>query len=193
MKRITVFCGSSPGEEPVYMEQAYRVGQTLGKQNIELVYGGARVGLMGAVADGVLSEGGRVIGVLPKFLGSKEIAHSGLTELMMVNTMHERKLKMNELCDGFITLPGGFGTMEELFEVLTWGQLGLHRKPMGILNVNNFYTHLLQLGEHMVSHGFLKKINQDMILVSESIDELLQKMRVYQAPPAPQWITDETT
>lgn len=193
MKRITVFCGSSPGEEPVYMEQAYHVGQTLGKQNIELVYGGARVGLMGAVADGVLSEGGRVIGVLPKFLGSKEIAHSGLTELMMVNTMHERKLKMNELCDGFITLPGGFGTMEELFEVLTWGQLGLHHKPMGILNVKDFYTHLLKLSQHMVDHGFLRKINQDMILVSDSIDDLLHQMQVYQAPPAPQWITDETT
>lgn len=193
MKRITVFCGSSPGEEPVYMEQAYRVGQTLGKQNIELVYGGARVGLMGAVADGVLSEGGRVIGVLPKFLGSKEIAHSGLTELMMVNTMHERKLKMNELCDGFITLPGGFGTMEELFEVLTWGQLGLHHKPMGILNVKDFYTHLLKLSQHMVDHGFLRKINQDMILVSDRIDDLLHQMQVYQAPPAPQWITDETT
>ena len=193
MKQITVFCGSSPGVEPVYMEQAFAVGQAIARQGMCLVYGGARIGLMGAVADGALSEGGTVTGVLPYFLGSKEIAHAQLTELIMVKTMHERKLKMNELCDAFITLPGGFGTMEELFEVLTWGQLGLHHKPMGILNVKNYYTHLLSLGKHMVEHGFLREMHQDMILVSDNIGDLLDKMSLYQAPPAPQWITDETT
>src|SRR4030095_3484794 len=139
MKRITVFCGSSLGNGTNFRTQATLLGQVLAKRNIELVYGGANVGLMGAVADGVLSEGGKVIGVLPNFLKSKEIAHEQLTELILVDSMHERKTKMNELCDGVIALPGGFGTLEEFFEMLTWAQLGLHKKPIAILNIDGFY------------------------------------------------------
>jgi uncharacterized protein (TIGR00730 family) len=145
MKRITVFCGSSSGTEEIYTTQATLLGETLAIRNIELVYGGAKVGLMGAVADGVLNQGGKVIGVLPNFLGAKEIAHPKLTELILVATMHERKTKMNDLCDGVIVLPGGFGTLDELFEMLTWAQLGLHKKPIAILNVDGYYDALIFL------------------------------------------------
>jgi uncharacterized protein (TIGR00730 family) len=192
MKRITVFCGSSPGSGDHFKLQAALLGQTLAKQNIELVYGGAAVGLMGAVADGVLSEGGKAIGVLPYFLRTKEIAHEGLTELIIVNSMHERKTKMNELCDGVIALPGGFGTLEELFEMLTWAQLGLHKKPIAILNTTGFYDSLLDAIQTMVDNGFLKEINQNMLLVSDNIDDLLNKMRNYIAPNVGKWINKET-
>nr|WP_294932647.1 TIGR00730 family Rossman fold protein [uncultured Flavobacterium sp.] len=191
MKRITVFCGSSFGTEEIYKEQAALLGETLAKQNIELVYGGANVGLMGAVADAVLSKGGKVIGVLPNFLRSKEIAHQGLTELILVESMHERKTKMNDLCDGVIALPGGFGTLEELFEMITWAQLGLHKKPIAILNINGFYDSLVQLTEVMVEKGFLKEINQQMLLVSNNIDDLLYKMNNYTAPTVGKWIDKE--
>ena len=192
MKRITVFCGSSPGTEMVYKTQARSVGQTLALNNIELVYGGAKIGLMGAVADGVLSNGGKVTGVLPVFLKSKEIAHEQLTELILVDTMHERKTKMNDLCDGIIALPGGYGTLEELFEILTWAQLGLHKKPIGILNVNGFYDALVNLVQTMVDKGFLKQINQQMLLVSDNIEDLLNKMNGYVAPAVGKWISEET-
>lgn len=192
MKRITVFCGSSDGHKDIYKSQAMKLGQTLAKQSIGLVYGGAKVGLMGAVADGCLQQGGKVIGVLPTFLGSKEIAHDGLTELIMVESMHERKTKMNELCDGVIALPGGFGTMEELFEMLTWAQLGLHGKPIGLLNVDGFYNHLVAMIQTMVDNGLLKEINQSMLLVSDSIDKLLDQMKDYKAPTVGKWITKET-
>ena len=188
MKRITVFCGSSFGTEEIYKEQAALLGETLAEKNIELVYGGANVGLMGAVADGVLSKGGKVIGVLPDFLRSKEIAHQGLTELILVESMHERKTKMNDLCDGVIALPGGFGTLEELFEMITWAQLGLHKKPIAILNINGFYDSLIQLTEVMVEKGLLKEVNQQMLLVSDNIDDLLYKMNNYTAPTVGKWI-----
>jgi hypothetical protein len=192
MKRITVFCGSSQGNDEIYKLQATLLGQTLAKQNIELVYGGANVGLMGAVADGVLSEGGKVIGVLPDFLRSKEIAHKGLTELIFVESMHERKNKMNDLCDGVIALPGGFGTLEEFFEMLTWAQLGLHKKPIAILNIEGFYDDLLNLVQKMVDKGFLKEVNQKMLLVSNNIDDLINEMRNYVAPTVGKWINKET-
>lgn len=192
MKRITVFCGSSSGTEMVYKTQAWSVGQTLALNNIELVYGGAKIGLMGAVADGVLTNGGKVTGVLPVFLKSKEIAHEQLTELILVDTMHERKTKMNDLCDGIIALPGGYGTLEELFEILTWAQLGLHKKPIGILNVNGFYDALVNLIQTMVDKGFLKQINQQMLLVSDNIEDLLNKMNSYVAPDVGKWISEET-
>src|SRR6478609_6089839 len=179
MKRITVFCGSSLGNGPHFQVQAKLLGQTLAKQNIELVYGGAKIGLMGAVADGALSAGGKVIGVLPNFLRSKEIAHEGLTELILVDSMHERKTKMHELCDGVIALPGGFGTLEEFFEMLTWAQLGLHKKPIAILNIDGFYDSLRSLVQTMVDKGFLKEANQQMLLMSDNIEELLDKMRNY--------------
>jgi uncharacterized protein (TIGR00730 family) len=192
IKRITVFCGSSFGNEPVYETKARLLGNALAKNNIELVYGGANVGLMGAVADGVLSQGGKVIGVLPYFLQSKEIAHEGLTELILVESMHERKTKMNELCDGVIALPGGFGTLEEFFEMLTWAQLGLHRKPIAILNINGFYDALKTMIQVMVDKGFLKPVNQEMLLVSDDIEELLTKMSEYTAPEAGKWISKKT-
>lgn len=188
MKRITVFCASSFGTEKIYEEQAIALGKTLAEQNIELVYGGANVGLMGAVADGALNAGGKVIGVLPNFLRSKEIAHLGLTELILVESMHERKTKMNELCDGVIALPGGFGTLEELFEMLTWAQLGLHKKPIAILNVNGFYDALIALLQTMTEKGLLKEVNQKMLLVSETIDDLLYQMKNYVAPTVGKWI-----
>ncbi|MFH7005019.1 LOG family protein [Flavobacterium bizetiae] len=188
MKRITVFCGSSFGTEEIYKEQATLLGQTLAKQNIELVYGGANVGLMGAVADGILNAGGKAIGVLPNFLRSKEIAHLGLTELILVESMHERKTKMNDLCDGVIALPGGFGTLEELFEMLTWAQLGLHKKPIAILNINGFYDSLIELTKVMVEKGLLKDVNQQMLLVSDNIDDLLHQMQNYDPPAVGKWI-----
>ncbi|RTY92724.1 TIGR00730 family Rossman fold protein [Flavobacterium sp. RSP46] len=188
MKKITVFCGSSFGNEKNYEVQAIVLGQVMAKKNIDLVYGGAKVGLMGAVADGVLSENGKVFGVLPRFLMSKEVAHDNLTELIIVESMHERKTRMNELSDGVIALPGGFGTLEEFFEMLTWGQLGLHKKPIGILNVDGFYDLLLQFIQKMVDNGFLKEINQKMILVSDNAEELLNKMENYTAPEVRKWI-----
>lgn len=193
MKSITVFCGSSFGSEDIYKEQAVLLGQTLAKNNIQLVYGGANVGLMGAVADGALAGGGKVVGVLPYFLQSKEIAHKQLSELILVETMHERKTKMNELCDGVIVLPGGYGTLEEFFEMITWAQLGLHQKPIGILNIDGFYDDLISLVENMVDKGFLKQINRDMLLINDTIDELLEIMRNYKAPTVGKWISNDKT
>lgn len=193
MKRITVFCGSSFGTDNVYKSQATLLGQTLAKRNIELVYGGANVGLMGAVADGVLDDGGKVIGVLPNFLKSKEIAHEQLTELILVDSMHERKSKMNELSDGVIALPGGFGTLEEFFEMLTWGQLGLHKKPIAVLNIDGFFDSLIDLVQTMVDKGFLKQVNQQMLLVSDNIEDLLDQMNNYAAPTAGKWINNKIT
>jgi hypothetical protein len=193
MKRIVVFCGSSGGHDPVFAAQAFRLGRYLAENGIELVYGGAKVGLMGAVADGTLQGGGRVIGVLPRFLRTREVAHDHLTELVLVNTMHERKLKMHELSDGVIALPGGYGTLEELFEMLTWGQLGLHAKPVGLLNTDGFYDHLLALADTMTRRGFLKEENRRMLLTSNSMEDLLAQMRQYRPPSAPKWITKEQT
>src|SRR3954468_4059620 len=192
MKRITVFCGSSSGTDPVYASQAFRLGEILARHKIELVYGGAKVGLMGAVADGVLKRNGKVIGVLPNFLKHKEIAHEGLSELILVESMHERKTKMNELCDGVIALPGGFGTLEEFFEMLTWAQLGLHKKPLAILNIDGFYDSLITLVQTMVDKGFLKEANQQMLLMSNNIEDLLIKMRNYVAPTVGKWVNKET-
>ncbi len=188
MKRIAVFCGSSAGNDAVYSTQAYLLGQALAKRNIELVYGGAVVGLMGAVANGVLSNGGKVTGVIPAFLKEKEIAHNHLTELIQVGNMHERKMKMNELCDGVIALPGGFGTLDEFFEMLTWAQLGLHQKPVAILNTGGYYDSLFDLIQTMVDKGFVKTAYQQMIIVSDNIDELLEKMQNYVAPAVGKWI-----
>lgn len=191
MNSITVFCGSSFGSDDVYKEQAALLGRTLAKQNIQLIYGGANVGLMGAVADGALDEGGKVVGVIPHFLQSKEIAHNQLTELILVETMHERKTRMNDLCDGVIVLPSGYGTLEEFFEMITWAQLGLHQKPIGILNIDGFYNDLIKLVQTMVDKGFLKQINREMLLISNTIDELLEMMRNYQAPTVGKWISKE--
>ena len=193
MNSITVFCGSSSGYNEIFKTQAALLGHTLAKRNIRLIYGGAKVGLMGAVADGALQAGGKVIGVLPGFLQTKEIAHDHLTELILVQNMHERKLKMNELCDGVIALPGGYGTLEEFFEMLTWAQLGLHKKPIGLLNINGFYDSLDTLTKTMVDNGFLKQLNRDMLLISDNIEILLDSMLKYVAPSTGKWIQNETT
>ena len=189
IRRIAVFCGSSRGTERIFEEQAYELGKTLAVQNIELVYGGANVGLMGTVANGVMENGGKAIGVLPAFLKKVEIANLNLTELVMVDTMHQRKAKMNELSDGVIALPGGFGTLEEFFEMLTWAQLGLHRKPVALLNVDGFYDALLALVDTMVDRGFLRKENREMLLVSDNMRRpVLDKMRKYEAPSVGKWL-----
>ncbi|MEO5975808.1 MAG: TIGR00730 family Rossman fold protein [Chryseolinea sp.] len=190
MKRITVFCGSSLGSDVIFQKEAFRLGEYLAEYNIGLVYGGAQVGLMGSVANGVLSKGGEAIGVLPKFLGTKEVAHGNLSELILVDSMHERKTKMNELSDGVIALPGGFGTLEEFFEMLTWAQLGLHKKPIAILNMEGFYDPLLEFIQRMVDKGFLKVVNQKMLIVGDDIPKLIELMKAYVAPEGPKWITE---
>src|SRR3712207_3382260 len=154
MKRICVFCGSNPGANSVYLETAQKVGEFLAQNNIELVYGGGRVGLMGTVADAVLAEGGKVIGIIPDALATREVAHAGLTELHVVSSMHERKAMMADLAEGFIALPGGFGTFEEFCEIITWAQLGIHEKPCGLLNVAGYYNSLESLFDHATSEQF---------------------------------------
>ncbi len=191
MKSVTVFCGSSSGYDVMYQKAAEELGKKLAEERIKLVYGGAKVGLMGAVADAVLGAGGEVIGVLPEFLRSKEIAHEGLTDLILVQSMHERKTKMHQLSDGVIALPGGFGTLEELFEMLTWAQLGLHKNPIGLLNVDGYYDSLIDLVQSMVDKGFLKIVNQKMLLSSNNAIELLQTMRSYVAPTIGKWISED--
>jgi len=192
MKRITVFCGSSLGTDTIYENQAIMLGEVLTKHNIGLVYGGANVGLMGAIANSVLKNNGEVIGVIPHFLQQKEIAYNNLSQFYLVDTMHERKNKMNDLSNGVIAMPGGFGTLEEFFEMLTWAQLGLHQKPIGILNISGFYDELLNFIDTMVNKGFLKNVNRDMILVSDQPDVLIEKMKAYKAPNVSKWITKET-
>ncbi len=187
IKRISVFCGSSRGNDDIFEKQAFRLGETLASRNTGLVYGGTNIGLMNAVANGALSKGGKVTGVLPRFISDKGIAHNNLTELVLVDTMHERKIRMHELSDGIIALPGGYGTMEEFFEILTWGQLGLHRKPAGILNINGFYDHLMALASTMTTSGFLKESSRRMLLISDNIDALLDMMEDYTAPAVDKW------
>lgn len=191
MKSVVVFCGSSEGIKKEYANDAFTLGETLAKKGIKLVYGGAKIGIMGKVASGVLANGGEAIGVIPEFLMKKEVFHPHLTELIITKDMHERKLKMHELSDGIMMLPGGYGTLEEFFEMLTWGQLGLHQYPIGVLNTNNFYSELLNMLQHMVNQGFVKQLNFDMILVAKSINGLLRKMNNYEPAPVPKWLTKE--
>jgi uncharacterized protein (TIGR00730 family) len=179
MKVVSVFCASSPGNDPKYMEEAYELGRFLASKDITLVYGGANVGLMGAVADGAINQGGKVIGVIPDFLKNKEIAHNNLTELHIVDSMHTRKNMMHRLSDGVIALPGGYGTLEELFEILAWAQLGHHSQPIGLLNVNGFYDHLLAFLDKAVTTNLLRRVNYDFLLSSDKIDELYSKMISY--------------
>jgi len=191
MKSIVVFCGSSEGNDPQVRTAAEELGQTLAKRQIDLVYGGAKIGIMGVLAQAALNNGGKVVGVIPEFLKVREVSHSGLTELIITQNMHERKLKMHELTDGIITLPGGFGTLEELFEMITWAQLGLHQYPIGLLNTNGFYDSLLQMLERMVSQGFLKQESYEMLLVDNTVSGLLLKMANYKPAPTPKWINKE--
>ncbi|HON78240.1 MAG TPA: TIGR00730 family Rossman fold protein [Spirochaetota bacterium] len=182
MKRICVFCGSSPGNRPEYRNAARSLGSLLAERNIGLVFGGGRVGLMNEIANAVLDAGGRVTGVIPQSLVDREVAHTGVSDLRIVGSMHERKALMAELSDGFIAMPGGIGTFEEFLEIITWGQLGFHRKPCGLLNVLGFYNGLLGFLGHAVDEGFLHSANRDSILVSASPEELLDLFHSYEAP-----------
>lgn len=187
MKYIAVFCGSSEGNSNIFMKQAYETGKTIAQCGYGVVYGGARVGLMGAVADGALDNGSEAIGVIPTFLQQKELAHTRLTQNYIVDTMHERKAKMHELSDAVIVLPGGFGTLEEMFEILTWEQLDLHQKPVGILNVGGYYNTLFSFIDEMVDKKFLKPIYKDFLIVENNIKKLIDKMEVYVAPVNDKW------
>lgn len=182
MQRICVFCGSSPGTRPEYRAAAHALGQALVAQGIELVYGGASVGLMGIVARTVLEGGGRVTGVIPRLLAEKEVALTSLDDLRIVDSMHERKALMAELSDGFIALPGGIGTIEEFVEVLTWAQLGIHTKPCGLLNSAGYYDRLLGFFEHMLAEGFIRPACRSTILVEQDPLSLLEAMGSYRSP-----------
>jgi len=191
IRSIAVFCGSSKGTSKEYSYQAYELGNILAKEDIEIIYGGAKVGLMGHLAEGALAARGKITGVIPGFLKEKEIAHDQLTRLIEVESMHERKQRMHELSDSVIALPGGYGTLEEFFETLTWGQLGLHRKPVALLNINGFYDPLQQLADTMVKEGFLNPVNRQMLLISSNIQELLKQMRKQPVPHTDKWINQE--
>ncbi len=187
-KRICVFAGSSPGRQPQYVEAAQQLGEELCARGYDLVYGGGRVGLMGTVADSVLGHGGQVIGVIPEALTEKEVAHRGLTDLRIVTSMHERKALMAELSTAFIALPGGLGTLEELFEVLTWVQLGIHTKPCGLVNVGGYFNGLLEFISHAVEERFLKPDHQSMILVDSDIKALLDAVEAFVPPAVEKWL-----
>ena len=191
MKSVCVFAGSSSGARAQYAAGARELGRALAQRGIGLVYGGARVGLMGALADEMLLTGGRVVGVMPESLVSKEVAHKGLTELHVVRTMHERKAMMSDLADGFVALPGGMGTLDELFEIVTWAQLGLHVKPCGVLNVEGYFDKLLAFIEHSVAERFVRTEHAAMIAVAASAADLLDRMASYRAPIVQKWIERE--
>ncbi|MGD9212438.1 MAG: TIGR00730 family Rossman fold protein [Desulfobacteraceae bacterium] len=188
MKRICVFCGSNSGIRTEYRKAAKKLGQILVSKNFGLVYGGASVGIMAVVADTVLAKGGEVIGVMPQFLVEKEVAHKNLSDLRIVDSMHARKLLMAELSDGFIAMPGGFGTFDEFFEVLTWGQLRMHNKPCGILNTCQYYSHLLNFLDYAVTEKFIGPPHRSMILVDENPQTLLEKFETYQPPDVKKWL-----
>ncbi len=193
IKSIAVFCGSSEGNKKAIVKHAYKMGETLAKQNIDLVFGGSKLGLMGQVADGALDNDGLVFGVIPDFLKRKEVVHRNLTELITTKDMQQRKLKMHELSDGFVMLPGGFGTLEEFFEILTWSQLGLHQKPIGLLNCEGYFNDLISMMNTMVTRGFLKNENLDLIVISDDVEDLLEKMHYFKPKARPKWITKEQT
>ncbi len=184
--KVAVYCGSRSGNEPLHAKKASELGEFFGNNGIDLVFGGGHVGLMGIVADAVLASGGKVYGVIPQHLVNRELAHPGLTELFVVNNMHERKAKMAELADGFVALPGGIGTLEEIFEVWTWAQLGFHRKPCALYNVDGFYDSLLDMVKTMVAAGFVKQQYLDMIVLAKAPAELLEGFRDY-TPPQEKW------
>jgi uncharacterized protein (TIGR00730 family) len=188
VRSVCVFCGSGSGTESAYAETAEALGRTLAESGITLVYGGGRVGLMGVVADAALGAGGEVVGVIPKALTEREIAHAALTDLRVVGSMHERKALMSALSEGFIALPGGTGTLEEFFEALTWAQLGEHRNPCGLLNVGSYYDPLLAVFDHMVARGFLSEEHRSMVLVETEPKPLLDAFARYRPPEVVKWI-----
>jgi hypothetical protein len=190
MKRVCVFCGSSPGTRPVYAEAARAMGRLLAERGIGLVYGGGKVGLMGEVADAVLAAGGEVTGVIPRGLMEREVGHQGLTTLHVTGTMHERKALMVDLSDGFVALPGGYGTLDELCEALTWSQLGIHARPCGVLNVDGYFDALLALFDHAVREGFVREAHRGLVLEATEPAALLDAMSHFQAPTTEKWIRD---
>jgi uncharacterized protein (TIGR00730 family) len=188
MNRICIFCGSSTGVRSEYADAAKAMGQALLRRRIGLVYGGGCVGLMGTVADAVMGGGGEVIGVIPEALVTRELAHGDITQLIIVHSMHDRKAKMAELADAFIALPGGYGTFEEFCEILTWAQLGMHRKPCGILNVNNYYEPLMRLFDNAVAEGFLRPANRRLVIEETDPSRLLDVLETYTPPQTEKWI-----
>jgi uncharacterized protein (TIGR00730 family) len=193
MKRVCVYCGSSVGNNPVYRDVAVAMGSLLAKKKIALVYGGGHVGLMGVIADAVLAAGGEAIGVIPQSLADREIAHGGLTDLRIVDSMHTRKAMMADLSDAFIAMPGGVGTFEEFFEAITWTQLGLHRKPCGLLNAGGFYTPLVAFIDQAVSEGFIKPIHRSMMVVDDNPERLINTLAEMDLPDVPKWIRKDET
>jgi uncharacterized protein (TIGR00730 family) len=193
MKRICIYCGSSLGNQPLYREAAMAMGAVLAARKIGLVYGGGNVGLMGVVADAVLAGGGEVIGVIPRSLADREIAHSGVTNLRVVDSMHTRKAMMADLSDAFIAMPGGVGTFEEFFEAVTWTQLGVHRKPCGLLNAGGFYTPLALFIDQAVTEGFIKPVHRASIVVDDDPERLVNALGAVRLPDVPKWIRSEET
>jgi uncharacterized protein (TIGR00730 family) len=194
LKRICVFAGSSAGARPEYRAAAEELGRTLAKRQVKVVFGGGHVGLMGALADAMLAGHGHVIGVIPESLVAREIAHTGLSDLRIVSSMHERKAMMADLADAFVALPGGWGTLEEFFEVLTWAQLGLHQKPCVLLNVAGYFDGLLSFLEHSINERFVRRENGALVLVATSVDGMLEQLDRYRAPlPAEKWIDRAST
>lgn len=193
IQSILVYCGSAKGKSSVYSEAAQRLGSVLAADKIQLIYGGGSIGLMGVVADAVMKNRGEVVGVIPRFLNVKEVGHGGLTSLIEVSTMHERKAKMEEMCDAAIALPGGYGTLDELFEILTWSQLGLHKKPIGILNVNGYFNGLIAQLDTMVKEGFLSPANRRLLVESDDVTELLNLLKNFQAESGTKWLERNQT
>ena len=193
MKMLCVYCGSNPGRLPEYREAARSLGYEMAARGLGLVYGGASVGVMGAVADAMLERAGQVIGVIPVSLATREVSHKGLDELIVVDSMHERKAKMAELSDGFIALPGGWGTIEEIFEMLTWAQLGFHEKPCGLLNVAAYYDHLFAFLDYAIDQRFVKEEYRPMIMMDRAPAALLDRFSQYRAPKVRKWIGPEET
>lgn len=189
LKRICVFCGSNAGSRPSYSGTAFDFGELLARQGIELVYGGGQIGLMGKLADGALHGGGKVTGVIPQALMDRELGHRGIQDLRVVGSMHERKALMASLSDGFVALPGGYGTFEEFCEILTWAQLGLHKKPFGILNAEGFYEHLLRMFDHAVEEGFLAPKHRAWVIEETDGARLLEWMKQFEPPSVEKWIS----
>jgi len=191
-QRLCIFCGSQRGREPLYAAAAADMARLLAQHGITVVYGGGHVGMMGVLAEATLAAGGKVIGVIPEGLKRRELAHSNLTQLIVTRTMHERKQRMAELSDGFVALPGGFGTFEEFCEIVTWAQLGLHEKPCGLLNVNGYYDPLLAMFDHALHEGFLRPQYRGLVLTASESAALLAEMRGWRPPALEKWLTPET-
>ena len=193
LDNICVFCGSSPGNTPIYVEQARELGKAIAARGSRLIYGGGNIGLMGAIANEVLASGGKVTGVLPRFLNRKEVGHLELSELILVDSMHERKERMSDLSDGFIAMPGGFGTLEEIAEMMTWTQLGLSTKPLGFYNVNNFYDSLIQLFDKMSDDGFLRSNNREIPIFESDPEQMLEALASKELHAVPKWLKPDQT